>query len=238
MTSLARGLQVMEAFATLGPGQNISTLVRHTGLPRGVVGRCLHTLGALGYIDRHDRHYSVKPRVLRLADAYLSDQSLSAVAQPLLERLRDEIGESCSLGVLDGGDVLYLARASRNRILSTALHVGSRLPAWRTSMGRVLLAALPPEERNAHIPDGERDGLETRLAQIAADGFALVDQELEPGLRSMAVPVLDRSGAVAAAINVGTNALERSTGSLLHDVLPRLRETSAVIAREMGWAFG
>lgn len=245
MQSLARGLQVLEAFSELGPRQTISGLAQHIGLPRGVVARCLHTLTVIGYVERWDRFFSILPSVLRLADAYLSDRSLSALAQPLLEKLRGEIGESCSLGVLDRADVLYVARASRDRIMNIDLHVGSRLPAWCTSMGRVLLAALPPAERASLIPPSpfprrtrhtiaDRQVLETLLAKAARDGFVLVDQELEVGLRSIAVPVRDPNGRVVAALNVGTNALEHSVEHLQTTILPHLRDAAAKLGASGG----
>jgi IclR family pca regulon transcriptional regulator len=236
MQSLARGLVVLEAFADLGPNQTITSLSHHTDLPRGVVVRCLHTLATMGYVERHDRLYSARHSVLRLADAYLSERSLPALAQPLLEKLRDEVGESCSLGVLDRADVLYVARASRSRIMNIGLHVGSRLPAWCTSMGRILLAALPRAERESLIPAAlprrtahtitDRLALDAVLEESARAGFVLVDQELEVALRSIAVPVRDRSGCVIAALNVGTNALERSADDLRTTILGRLQQTA------------
>lgn len=245
MQSLARGLQVLEAFRQLGPGQSIANLSNYTGLPRGVVSRCLHTLSELGYVGRRDRHYHVLPGILRLADAFLSDRSLSALAQPILESLRDELGESCSLAVLDGDEILYIARASRSRIMSIGLHVGSRLPAWCTSMGRVLLASLPPAERAALLPEDpfaqktentvpDRARLEALLDGVTRDGYALVDQELEIGLRSIAVPVRDQHGHTVAALNVGTNALERSLSDLTQIILPPLSKAASALGMQAG----
>lgn len=243
MQSLARGLMVLEAFVELGPDQTIAGLARHTGLPRGVVARCLHTLVVTGYVAQAERSFSVRPKVLGLARSYLSDRSLSAIAQPLLENLRDRLGESCSLGVLDGADVLYVARASRSRIMAIGLHVGSRLPAWCTSMGRVLLSSLPAAERESLLPPdplpvrtphtvARREDLRLLLDGIAREGIAIVDQELEVGLRSVAVPVRDGRGQVIAALNVGVNALEHSIEHLRSDIAPALAE----IARQIGLA--
>ncbi|WP_232492680.1 IclR family transcriptional regulator domain-containing protein [Novosphingobium kaempferiae] len=247
MQSLARGLHVLEAFRELGSGQSIASLSGHTGLPRGVVVRCLHTLTELGYVGRRDRQFHVLPAVLRLADAYLSDRSLSALAQPILEGLRDEVEESCSLAVLEGAEILYVARASRSRIMSIGLHVGSRLPAWCTSMGRVLLAAKAPEERDGLIPGDplprltsntvpDRAALEGVLQGVLRDGYSIVDQELEIGLRSIAVPVKDETGVTVAALNVGTNALERSLDELRQDVLPPLVRAAAGLGRQVASA--
>ncbi|WP_334184578.1 IclR family transcriptional regulator domain-containing protein [Novosphingobium sp.] len=244
MQSLARGLTVLEAFADLGPGQSVASLASHTGLPRGVVARCLHTLAATGYVSQDGRQFAVRPRVLRLAETYLSDRSLSALAQPILEQLRDKLGESCSLGVLDGTDILYVARASRSRIMAIGLHVGSRLPAWCTSMGRVLLSALPPREREALLPGEltahtnhtitDRVRLSDILNIVAREDFALIDQELEIGLRSIAVPVRDRQSRVIAALNVGVNALEHSTEKLQAVVLPCLRDAATQLGAVAG----
>ncbi len=245
MQSLARGLQVLEAFAELGPGQSIADLSRHTGLARGVVARCLHTLAATGYAEQDGRQFSVRPKVLRLAQGYLSDRSLSAQAQPLLEQLRDDLGESCSLGVLDGADVLYVARASRSRIMAVGLHVGSRLPAWCTSMGRVLLAGLPLAERAALIPVElpahtahtitDHALLDATLETVAREGLAVIDQELEVGLRSVAVPVRDGAGRVVAALNLGANALEYGVEDLRERVAPSLRLASQRLSAAMRW---
>ena len=243
MQSLARGLLVLEAFAELGPGQTIASLSRHTGLARGVAARCLHTLVATGYVEQNERQFSVRPKVLRLDEGFLSDRSLSALAQPVLEQLRDELGESCSLGVLDGAEVLYVARASRSRIMAVGLHVGSRLPAWCTSMGRVLLAALPPAERDslipAHLPAhtahtiAERPSLDAALDQVAQEGLAVIDQELEIGLRSVAVPVRDSSGRVVAALNLGANALEYGVEDLRQRIAPRLALAAQRMAQSL-----
>lgn len=240
MQSLARGLMVMEAFVELGPDQSIASLARHTGLPRGVVARCLHTLVMTGYVAQDERSFSVRPKVLGLARAYLSDRSLSAIAQPLLESLRDRLGESCSLGVLDGADVLYVARASRSRIMAIGLHVGSRLPAWCTSMGRILLSSLPLEQREALLPPiplpartphtvASLEDLRAILDGIAHDGLAIVDQELEVGLRSVAVPVCNAKGQVIAALNVGVNAMEHSVEHLRSNIAPALMETARMV---------
>jgi IclR family pca regulon transcriptional regulator len=249
MQSLARGLMVMEAFVELGPDQSIASLARHTGLPRGVVARCLHTLVMTGYVAQDDRCFAVRPKVLGLARAYLSDHSLSAIAQPLLENLRDRLGESCSLGVLDGADVLYVARASHSRIMAIGLHVGSRLPAWCTSMGRILLSGLPSERREALLPAdppplrtpltvASLEDLRRVLDQAARDGLAIVDQELELGLRSVAVPVRDTRGQVMAALNVGVNAMEHSVEHLRDVIAPALAQTATQIAQAISLAGG
>lgn len=236
MQSLARGLAVLESFAELGAELTVAELARHTGLSRTVVGRCLHTLELLGYVDQRGRAYVTRPRVLRLADGYLSERSLAALAQPIVEDVRDAVGESCSLGVLDGADVLYVARASHARIMAVGLHVGSRIPAWCTSMGRVLLATLPEPDRERLLPEHlmpftkltakDRKQIMARIDDARTLGYAIVDQELEMGLRSIAVPVVDRSGRTVGALNVGTNAALRDLEELRTRELPILRRAA------------
>lgn len=243
MLSLARGLAVLHAFErqrALTTSQ-ASTI---TGLPRATVRRCLHTLARLGYVAPRDGAFVLRPAVLPLAHAYLasiSSADLVDAARPLLERVRDRVGESCSLGVYDGGDVVYVARAGSRRLMSIALHVGSRVPAYCTSMGRVLLAQLPVAERDAYLagaPFPNRapatrtaaGALRTALAAVARNGFALVDQELEEGLRSIAVPIHGPAGAVVAAMNVGAPAARLSCDALRGPVLAELRDASAELA--------
>lgn len=245
MLSLARGLRVLEAFVDLPPQVTVPQLAGATGLARAVIGRCLHTLIALGYVEEQDHQYSIRPQVLRLANAYLSHRSLPTLAQPVLEDLRDSLGESCSLGALDGEEVVYIARASTTRIMSVALHVGSRLPAACTSIGRVLLASLPAAalqavltrlDLPARTPHSVTDRAQLRniLRDVAAQGYALVDQELELGLRSIAVPVRDRRERVVAALNLGTHALRLSTKELKSRALPQLRAAAEKLRQITG----
>lgn len=242
MQSLARGLSVLSAFGQLGPSITVSRIASETGLSRAVVARCLYTLKRCGYVEVEEGRYSTKPHVLSLAHSYLSDDSLPTRAQPVLEELRDAFGESCSLGVLDGTDVVYIARASVSRIMAIALHVGSRLPAHRTSMGRVLLAALADSEIEEHLARADMSkrtrftiatssGLRAELRRVAAQGFSLVEQELEMGLRSIGVPVHGRNGRVVASVNVGANAARTSVEDLTGATLERLRYTARAIER-------
>lgn len=242
MQSLARGLRVLEAFSRLGPRANVPQLAEETGLARAVVTRCLHTLACLGYIEEQERRYMVRPQALRLAEAYLANRSLPVLAQPVLEDLRNLLGESCSLGVLDGDDIVYVARASTVGIMTISLHVGSRLPAHGTSMGRVLIAALPPSQRNAMLANArldqrtaysivDRNALTRAIEAVAAQGYALIDQELELGLRSIAVPVRNSHGDVVAALNLGANAMRLSIADMETRVLERLREAAVALGR-------
>lgn len=241
MLSLARGLAVFEALAELGPGQSVARIAEATGLARAVCARCLFTLEEEGYVESRNRRYALRPSVLRLAAGYMGEHSLPALAQPLLDRLRDAVGESASLGVLDRSEILYLARASRDRIMAVGLHVGSRLPLANSSMGRILLAQLPHEHRArmlsdrppvAHTPRTltNTNALMEELTRVEHDGYAVVDQELDLGLRSIAVPVLARDGRVVAAMNVGAHALRVSMADMTGTILPQLTAT----ARELG----
>lgn len=219
MTSLARGLAVIRAF-TGGTGRRTTgSIAQATGLSRAAVRRCLYTLQRLGYVGLDERgHYVLRPAILALGYAFLSSSSLVATARPILDQVSALVHESCSMAVLEGDSIVYVARSSSSRrIMTTDLGVGSRLPAYCTSMGRVLIAGLREEDRNAYLARlvpvrytprtvTARDALRAVLDEVARDGCALVDQELEVGLRSMAVPVRDMGGAVVAAINVSTHA--------------------------------
>ncbi len=219
MASLARGLAVIRAFA--GPphgGASIAELSLRTGIPRSAVRRCLLTLARLGYASAEGRRWSLRPKVLSLGAAYASSTTLSTAAQRYLDQVSGAVRESCSLSVLDEGEILYLLRSTTAaRIMSVDLRPGSRLPAYCTSRGRVLLAHLPPAELRAYLQSKRfeahtdrtvtsRERLLQALEAVRRGGFAVVDQELELGLRSIAVPVHDAAGRVAAAMNVSTQA--------------------------------
>src|SRR5882724_7055774 len=201
VTALARGLAVIRAFGPDRAEPSLTDLAKATELPRATVRRCVHTLVGLGYAQSDGRHFSLTPKILTLGYAYLSTASLPRVAQPFLERISESCNESCSLSILEGDEVVYLARSARKRIMSVDLSVGSLLPAYCTSMGRVLLAALPEDEMCNRLARAQLqrltphtivdpDALRELLTGVRRQGFALVDQELDIGLRSLAVPVL------------------------------------------------
>ncbi|MEO8483721.1 MAG: IclR family transcriptional regulator C-terminal domain-containing protein [Acidobacteriota bacterium] len=240
MLSLARGLSVIRAFAEGRPHLTVADAARLTGMSRAAARRCLYTLSALGYATSIDGAYTLTPAVLALGYTYIGSTSLARVAQPVLERVSDQLHESFSLAVADGDDIVYLARAATRRILSIGLSVGSRLPAACTSMGRVLLAFGPEAARAAflarvrlprHTPYTivDKAGLRAELERVRQQGFAIVDQELELGLRSLAVPVRRPDGAVVAAINVGVQAGRVEGAILERKFLPALREAAAEI---------
>lgn len=237
MLSLARGLLVLRAFES-EPRLSVSRAAALTGLPRPAARRCLYTLERLGYLSTESGNWQLRPLLLSLARSYLASTSFAEAAQARLDALRDAVGESCSIGVLQGGEVVYIARAETRRIISIALHVGSRLPAYCTSMGRVLLAALPPAARDDYLaaaPFAARtpftrtsaEDLRTELAAVAAQGHAVIDQEMEIGLRSIAVPVCDPAGRVVAALNVGVASNRATCSDLVTRILPPLRRAAA-----------
>jgi IclR family transcriptional regulator, pca regulon regulatory protein len=235
MTSLARGLAVIQAFTDPKRQMTISQLSQKTGLSRAAVRRCLYTLQKLGYAGTDDnRHFHLRPHVLALGHSYISSMPLSSSAQPVLEHTSKLLHESCSIATLDGLEIIYVARASVTRIMSIDLRVGSRLPAFCTSMGRVLLANLPAEEMERVLPGIEftphtertvrsAEKLRQILRQVQRNGYAIVDQELELGLRSMAVPIRNAAGIAVAALNVGTHAQRVSIQQMQNTFLPHLQ---------------
>jgi len=238
MTSLARGLVVIRAFTERNSRLTIAEVARLAGLPRAAARRCLHTLSRLGYAGSDGRSYYLKPKILSLGYAFLSSTPLAATVQPFLERVSEGLHESSSAGVLDEGDVVYIARAATKRIMSVGLSVGSRLPASTTSMGRALLAHLPPAEQAAHLARFPPRRLTERtvvepgallriLEQTRLRGYALVDQELEVGLRSIAVPVVNAQGQVVAAMNVSAQAQRIGRREMEGRFLPALLTAAA-----------
>jgi IclR family pca regulon transcriptional regulator len=242
--SLERGLAVIRAFDADHPELSLSDVARATGLPRAAARRFLLTLVDLGYVRTDGKLFALRPRILELGYAYLSSIGLPDVAQPHMETLVAKVHESCSLSVLDSGDIIYVARVPTRRIMTVAINVGTRFPAYATSMGRVLLAALPPAELDDYLADtdlraltpktiSDARKLRTTLARSTTQGFAMVDQELEVGLRSVAVPVHGAEGAVVAALNVSMHVGRGSADSVRREMVPHLRETAAAIEADL-----
>ncbi|MGH8854070.1 MAG: IclR family transcriptional regulator domain-containing protein [Telluria sp.] len=234
MTTLARGLAVIRAFSDARRPQTIAQLSQQTGIPRAAVRRCLHTLRQLGYVDAEMNNFSLRPRILTLGYSYLSSTPLTVSSQPCLDGISRTLNESSSLAVLDEDEVLYVARSATSRVMSVSLSAGSRLPAYCTSLGRVLLAHLPQAEQDAYLarvvlrPKTEHTvtdpaRLREILARVRHDGYAINNEELELGLRSIAVPVRGASGRVLAALNVGAQAARVSPERMLAEFLPVLR---------------
>jgi len=246
MASLARGLLVIQAFSQQSLHLSISQLSKRTGLSRASVRRCLHTLSKLGFAGTDDgRNFYLRPRILALGHSYLSSMPLASAAQPVLEHLSHILHESCSIALLDGVDIIYVARANVTRIMAIDLGVGTRLPAFCTSIGRVLLANLPPDEMEALLARIEFtrytdrtvtsvEKLRQVLGIVRREGYAIVDQELELGLRSMAVPVQNHLGRVIAAINVGAHGQRVSLQDMQTRFLPYLRAAAQELCVRLG----
>ncbi|MEV7289063.1 IclR family transcriptional regulator C-terminal domain-containing protein [Streptomyces sp. NPDC093252] len=242
--SLARGLTVVTAFGEGRPELTLTAVAEATGLARATARRALITLAHLGYVTPHGRGFRLTPRVLALGFPPLSRTTVTRIARPHLAALGRSVQDSTALAVLTGDEVQYTARSTTGRIMDVDIAVGSRLPAYATSTGRVLLAALPPGERAARLGPAARDPLTartvTRPADLAAvldrtraDGFALVDEELEAGLRSLAVPLHDRHGTVLAAINITLHSSRRTPAQCVTDLLPALRATATAIEADL-----
>lgn len=223
--SLAKGLAVIEVFSADTPRLSIAEVSAATGFDRATARRCLLTLAELGYADYDGKYFRLTPRVLRLGTASIAAMPLPNLVQPLLDALSSEIGQSTSVSILDDWEIVYVARAARQRVMSINLMPGSRLPAYCTSMGRVLLAALPePEARHVleRCPPVRRTEKSVTdpaailqiLARVRAQGFAINDQEIELGLRSIAVPLFDSRHRVIAALNVGVAAVQSDPDEL------------------------
>jgi IclR family pca regulon transcriptional regulator len=244
MTSLARGLHVIRAFSGVDRRLTIADISRATGLTRAVVRRCLYTLRELGYAATDGRTYSLQPRILNLGYAYLSTAPIPIAAQPVLEQLSEQLGEATSVAVLDDGAVVYVARAATRRIMAVTLGVGSRLPAYCTALGRALLSAIPPDQAARELSKLEfvahtrftvtsRRQIEDILAEARAAGFAVNDQELEIGLRAIAVPVRNVIGATVAAMNVSAQASRVTRRELVEKALPLLRAAAERLGSQL-----
>lgn len=241
--SLARGLAVIRAFDAEHPRMTLSEVARRTDLSRAAARRFLLTLEHLGYVRSDGREFALTPQVMRLGFAYLMSQSFTDVVQPHLHDLSQALQESTSVAVLDGDDIVYVARQATRRIMAVAIRVGTRFPAYATSMGRVLLADFEEEAMDAYLArvplqpittstltDPAR--LRAELARVRQQGFAVVDQELELGLRSIAAPIRDAAGRVTAAVNVSTGVLTPH-GQSVEQLLEPLLATAARIESDL-----
>lgn len=238
--SFERGLRVIRAFSAGQPEMTLAAVARVTDLNRATARRLLLTLEELGYVQRRDDHFRLTPRVLDLGYAYLSSFGLPQLALPYLETLSEELNEASSVGVLDEADVVYVARVPAKRVMTVSIGLGSRFPAYRTSLGRAILSSLPEEEvrdlweasdRSQPTPRtiSELAGLLGELEKVRQQGFALVDQELEVGVRSIAAPIHESSGKVIAAVNVSTHVSRTNKQQLHSDFVPELLATARAI---------
>lgn len=245
MAALEKGLAVIACFDARNPRLAIADVARATELSRAAARRCLLTLTRLGYAAFDGKYFTLTPRVLRLGYAWLSSTALPQLVQPFLERLSEETHESCSASLLDGHEIVYIARSAQRRIMSVGLSVGSRLPGFCSSMGRVLLAARPEEEARAlmltgglprHTPHTivEIERLMAILAAVRLQGYALVDQELELGLVSLAMPLLNARGEVVAAFNLSAQAQRHPAQEMVSLFLPKMRQTQSLLRPLIG----
>ena len=242
--SLERGLAVIRAFGADDPELTLSDVARRTNLTRAAARRFLLTLVELGYVRTDGKHFALTPRVLELGYAYLSSLSLPEIAEPHLERLAATVRESSSVSVLDGDEIVYVGRVPTSRIMRVSINVGTRFPAYATSMGRILLAALGDDELAAYLERAQLtpltpraiaspDALDAELRKIREQGWALVDQELEEGLRSIAVPIRDSGGRIVAAVNVSAHASRASKDAVRRELLPPLLDTARRIEADL-----
>ncbi|WP_137724677.1 IclR family transcriptional regulator domain-containing protein [Prescottella subtropica] len=242
--SLARGLSVIRAFDAEHPRRTLSDVARATDLTRATARRFLLTLVELGYVRTDGSVFWLTPRVLELGYSYLSSLSLPEIARPHLEALSQRVHESTSVSILDGGDVVYVARVPVSRIMTVSITIGTRFPAFATSMGRVLLAGLAPAALDAYLAGVDlapltgrtvatRDDLRAALDRIRAQGFCVVDQELEEGLRSLAAPIVDASGTVVAAVNISTQAARYTIEAVHETLVPAAVETATAISADL-----
>ncbi|MBB2749940.1 UNVERIFIED_ORG: IclR family pca regulon transcriptional regulator [Rhizobium aethiopicum] len=240
VSGFARGLKVIEAFGETRQRLSIAEASKLTELDRATVRRSLLTLAELGYADYDGKFFTLTPKILRLGHAYLSATPLPALLQPHLDHLSEKAGQSASASVLDGTDIVYIARASQRRVMSINLTPGSRLPAYCASMGRVLLAALPESEARAILARSELkqntpstktdpEALIAEFRRVRVEGYAIIDQELEIGLCSIAVPVENDRGETVAAINIGAPAALVPAAEMKARYLPLLKETQAAL---------
>lgn len=242
VTALARGVAVMETFSGKRKHLSIAQISHRTAIPRAAVRRSLHTLSCLGYVrSDEDGRFALRPKMLGFADAYLSTSEIAASAQPILDRLSDLVDESCSVGILDDDEVVYVARSVSSRILSVTLNVGRRLPAHCTSIGIVLLAGLDTPSLERYLararlyPYTERtitspDDLRSRIFLAGATGYVISDQQWEPCITTLGVPVRDADDRVCAGMNI----LIRSGSTPLNDLVSRFLGPLQRAAEELG----
>jgi IclR family pca regulon transcriptional regulator len=238
--SLDRGLRVLEVFGGSQQPMTLSDLAKAAGLPRATARRILFTLARAGFVATDGKLFRLMPRVLVLASSYLASSHVVSVLQPALDRLSSDAQEISSMAILDGNDVVFIARASPTRIFSAGIDIGYRLPAFCTSVGRVLLSRLPDDELAAALDRmaltaltpftvTDRKKLLKTIIADRAQGYSLVDREAEPGVRSVSVPVRRYDGAIVAAINMGAHVDRVSSAEMVERFLPRLQEAAASV---------
>jgi IclR family pca regulon transcriptional regulator len=237
LSTLERGLSVLRAFGRENPQMTLSEVAEVTSLSPAAARRCLNTLVKLGYVAKYHRHFLLRPEVMSFASAYLDSMSLGEIVRPHLQAVRDETGDSSSLAVLSASDILYLVHVSTNRMVRLAAGIGTRFPAYATSLGRAMLAFEGDDVRNRYLDTGNfvsltehtvtsRAGLQQVLMQVRRDGYSAVKDELDYGLISIATPILDESGRAMAAINCSTSTSRVGLEELIRTRLPVLQNAS------------
>lgn len=244
--SFARGLDVIRSFGITAPRQTLTEVAEATGLTRAGARRILLTLQTLGYVRMNGRNFELTPKILDLGFAYLSSMPIWNLAQPVMDALVEQTHESCSIAVLDGQDVVYVLRVHTHKIMSTNLGIGSRLPAFWTSLGRVLLAELPAHELQAQLQARsshqftrhtvqDEASLLSILDSVRQQGWSLVDQELEEGLISIAAPIHNASGHVIAALNISGQANRTTPEVMQGKLLPPLLQAANRVSALLGF---
>ncbi|MCB8819900.1 IclR family transcriptional regulator domain-containing protein [Microvirga rosea] len=242
VASLEKGLAVIEAFDADRPRMTLTDVANRTGITRAAARRYLKTLTRLNYADFDGRYFSLSPRILRLGYAYMASSSLATRVQPFLERISAQTGESSSAAILDGDDIVYIARSATQRIMSVNLGVGTRLPAYCTSLGRAILAYQPDEALEAYLKRvrleprtprtlTKKQELRAALETVRQEGCAVINEELELGLRSIAVPLFQANGTVRVALNIGTQAVRVPADEMKTRFLPPLLEATETLRR-------
>ena len=242
--SFARGLAVIRSFSADTPSQTMTEVAQRTGLTRAGARRILHTLHALGYVEIEGRQFRLTAKVLDLGFAYLSSLPVWSLAEPYMETLVARVHESSSIAVLNGKEIIYVLRVPTEKIISINLGVGSRLPAYCSSMGRVLMAGLSDEELERELDTTELVArtphtiveprlLREEILRVREQGWAIIDQELELGLISVAAPILDRNGRYMAAINIGMHSSRMNRDQVESDILPKLLSTARQITEKI-----
>jgi len=240
INGLVKGLAVIECFDEEHASQSITDVAHRTGLERATARRCLLTLTSLGYATYDGKFFRLTPRVLNLGHSYLAATPLPRLIQPFLEQLSTATGESASAAVLDGTDILYIARASIRRVMSINLAPGARLPAYCTSMGRTLLASLPAAEARQILDHSDLVAytvktkadlptILTELAVVAAQGFAVIDEELELGVCSIAIPLFNTKGQTVGGLNIGAQSARASPSHMIANFLPLMRKVQTEV---------
>lgn len=239
--SLSNGLKVLESFADAEAAVTLSEVAKRTTLSRATARRMLHTLVHLGYAITDGRYFTLTPKVLSLGLGFRPNNNLKDFIQPALQTLSAQLNESCSASILVNDEIIYIARVHTRRIMRMDLDVGTRLPAFATSMGRVLLSDLEDQELRRTLEDFERpqltqatitevDKLTAIIQKAHTDGYAIVDQELEAGLRSVSAPIRHPERGIIAALNVSVSAGLEPAEKSLHRVLPHLRKTATTVS--------